>query len=342
LIRPEYAQQRLEFNSGDILLTRGISFFSAALSRIPDPVGQFSHFVLLHKDDKNNVNSIESYAQTGGVSTFSEAEALKNENSRILLLRPRDGKLGKAAADWMMAEISKRKIGYDFEMDIAEPNKMICAEVSYHAYRAASGNTFNLPESNSLVSKKLAGFVKKVGMKADIILSPRDMELDSRFEMIAEFKDYRILRDLRYRDAILSKIYQWMMDEQYELHNDILTGTLEYVAWPSRNTFLFPLMQKISFGKIPDIPPGTPRQFFATMAQLNQASEIIYEQLLLLDQQNIKNTGWHMTTQQLSSAIEKIRKEDLADYINDYNRGQKFHMWLRSKNQFPQPNNNGS
>lgn len=332
LIRPEMANQRLEFQAGDIMLSRGISFFSAALTRIPHPVGHFSHLALVHRDDAGKVNTIESYAQTGGVGIFSEVESLKNENARILLLRPRDRKLGKTAADLMMKEAQTKKIPYDFAMDINDDSKMICAEVSYHAYRRASNGKILIPQFNSKISGGLDNFVRDVGMRTEIILSPRDMEIDSRFEMIAEFKDYRILRDMRYRDTILTKIYEWMEKDKYELHHDAKTMVAEYVVWPLRKTPLFPLMRK--FG-VPEIPPGTPKSFFVSMAQLNEVAEMIYAPLEKMDQDHVRSTGWHMTTQEIDQAVEKIKADDLDKYL--YGRGQTFHMLLHAKNQYPAP-----
>ena len=330
LARPTIANQRLEFQSGDVLLTRGVSFFSAALARIPYAVGQFSHFVMLHRDG-NTVNSIESYAQTGGVGIFSEVEALKNENSRILVLRARNQSLAKGAADYMWTESHRRKIPYDFEMNVRDDSKMTCSEVPYHGFRVASNGSFLLPEDSTAVSDKLGPFMKKVGMNSDGILSPRDMEADSRFELVAEFKDYRVLRDLRYRDAILSKMFDWMANRGYELNHDGATLVAQYLVWPLRKTPLFPMIRKL--GKMPEIPEGTPRKFFITLAQLNTTAELIYDQVIERDKETIKKTGWPMTSNQLASLIEEIRLDDLDRYMRRY--GQTFHMTLHAKDQIP-------
>jgi hypothetical protein len=96
---PELQGKNFEFQSGDILISRGISFFSAALTHIPQPVGEFSHMGLVYKDDQGNVSMMESYPQTNGVTIFAEGAALQHENVRLMILRPKDTDLGKRAAE---------------------------------------------------------------------------------------------------------------------------------------------------------------------------------------------------------------------------------------------------
>jgi hypothetical protein len=340
--RHGYNLNNLQFRSGDIMVTRGVSFFSAALTRIPNVDGQFSHFVMVHVDDKTGkVSTMESYAQTGGVTDFDINYALQNENARILLLRPKDQALAKKAADLMMKKIldlkaKKKQIPYDYAMDVRDPSSMTCAEVAHWSYRWASDDKFNLPENKSAVIRELVPFMKSVGMPNAEILAPRDMELDSRFDVIAEFRDYRILRDMMYRDMILTKMYDWMSKEGYVLNHNLKTLFATNIVWPIRRTPAWPLVRK-ALG-VSDFPKGTPRSFFSTYNKLNEVGDVIYEKLEAADANYKKETGTYLTTQQLGETLEAIRKKDLEAYQNGDRK--TFHNMLRNPKQVVNPQEN--
>lgn len=331
--RPGINLKNFEFRSGDIMVTRGVSFFSAALTRTKDVDGQFSHFVLVHVNDQTGkVSTIESYAQTGGVTDFDINYALQNENSRILVLRPRDPILAKKAADLIMKKVMDLKskgqqIPYDYRMNIKDPSSMTCAEVAHYAYRWASNEKFNIPESKSSIVKSMQDFMSSAGIPDAAVLAPRDMETDSRFEMIAEFKDYRILRDLIYRDVLMTKIYEWMSEKNYRLNHSLKT-LFTPVVWVTRQTPLWPLAQR--FGA-PDFPKGTPLKFFTTLSKLNEVADIIYSELELADLKFQDKTGRWMTTSQLLAVLEEIRENDLKRYLANDNKA--FHNMLKNRQQ---------
>lgn len=332
--------------NGDLMVTRGITFFSAALTRIPNLDGQFSHFVLVNIDEKTGKETtIESYAQTGGVSIFDMKYALQNENARILVLRPHDAEVARNASNLIVEQVEELKkegkqIPYDYDMNIDDPSAMTCAEVAHWAYRWASNDQFDIPENKSTVSPGLKKFTQDAGISEGKILTPKDIEVDSRFDVIAEYKDLRILRDMIYKDVILTKIYDWMIQEKYELNYGLKSLFAAGVVFPLRHTPLWPLMTKLG---MPDFAEGTPFKFFSTFNKLTEIGGVLYKQLEDIDKTFEKRNGWPMTTTQLKAALEDLRKKDLEKYI-DGTQAESMAAWhnmLRNPNQWPKMRSEG-
>ncbi|MCK6599427.1 MAG: hypothetical protein L6Q37_13760, partial [Bdellovibrionaceae bacterium] len=242
----DHSSQQAQFESGDLLVTRGASFFSATLSSITENPGDFSHFVLVHKNSNDQtVETMESYAQSGGVGIFSIDFALKNENARILHLRPRFTQIAKSGAEIMYQKFLKQKNGnekrtkYDFAMNLKNPKSMTCSEIAYWAFYQASQGSIKIPESSSQVSEKLNPILDMAGITKGPMLSPADMEVDSRFELLGEFKDYRLVADSRMRDAILRNIFGWIKTKNYGLHHDLSSFFLTYLIHPISKTPLW-------------------------------------------------------------------------------------------------------
>lgn len=305
----------VDFRSGDLMVTRGVSFFSAALSNIPDHPSQLDHFVLIHRDDAGVLNTIESYAQTGGVSTFPMNYALKNENARIMLLRPKDAAVGARAAQIMIDAVSdgernpNRRIGYDYKMDLENPKKMTCSAVTYWGYRRASGDQFEIPEERSSVSPKLKQIFTQTGIKMGPMLTAGDIELDTRFELVLEFRDLRLVQDGRIRDAVEQMIFKWMKEKKYRLWPTGSTIAIDALIYPLRPTRLWPLVKRVTGS--PDFPPDMPKGFLKTLNQINDVSDILYKRLHDASEKSRRVTGWGLTMQQMYDELEAYRQEDL-------------------------------
>lgn len=337
-----------EFKSGDLMITRGPSFFSATLASVTNNPGQFSHFVLVNVDKDKKVSTIESYAQTGGIAEFSIKEALENENIRIMVLRPRDEKAGIRAADYIKDMLAKEargekpKTGYDYFMNLNDPSKMTCSEVAYYGYLKGSGDQFKIPEDKSIISTKLNPILKPTGILSGPTLAPQDMEVDSRFELLMEFRDYRFVRDTRYRDVIMASVLDWIQNKNYQLQGTFSTTALS-IIYPTRNTPIWGLIKKIPGVK--DFPKGTPKGFLKALSQIGGIGEFLYARVKEKDDAYIKQTGWPMTRQMLAQAIEDIRTSDLAIYKdNDPSKTDTLHQLIRDPRTklAPRPNYGGN
>ena len=93
-INPKLDQ--FKFEPGDVMITRGISFISAAIAQSTKQPSKFSHGVFVHVNKSGVPQTIESYINSG-VKYYSIEDALKNENARIMIFRSKDKKLALAA-----------------------------------------------------------------------------------------------------------------------------------------------------------------------------------------------------------------------------------------------------
>lgn len=320
----------LDLNSGDLLVTRGTSFFSATLSSITENPGDFSHFVLVHKNDVDNkVETMESYAQTGGIARYDIDFALKNENARILWLRPRFKEVAKAGSEYFYQQILAEEKGlkprtkYDYYMDLKTQDRMTCSEIAYWSYLKASNGKIMIPESKSKMPITLAPILDMAKIPKDPMLSPQDMEVDSRFEMLGEFRDYRLVQDSRMRDAILRNVFSWINTKNYVLHHNINSFLLSYLIHPISKTPLWPMvkgMLNIS------IPKEAPKGFVRLLYQINDISEKIYSELELENKKKMQEQGFPLTKMEMDQIIENIRAEDLHKYQD--HKKSKFHNYF--------------
>lgn len=313
-----FSNPPVELESGDLLVTRGTSFFSATLSSITENPGDFSHFVLVHKNEQDQkIETLESYAQTGGIARYDIDFALKNENARILLLRPKFKKIAQAGAEYFYQQIlaeenkTKPRTKYDYFMDLKTQDKMTCSEIAYWSYLKASNGLIQIPESKSALPLTLAPILDLAKIPKEPMLSPQDMEVDSRFELLAEFRDYRLVQDTRMRDAILRNIFSWINTKEYKLHHSTNSFLLSYLIHPISKTPLWPMVKGVLNISI---PKAAPKGFVRLLYQINDMSEKIYTKLAIVNSQKLQGTGFPLTKSEMDLAIENIRLKDLAAY----------------------------
>jgi hypothetical protein len=324
LVRDGISVKPFVFHSGDLMLARGVSFVSAIITQVSDNRSHFSHVVTVHVDDKTQtVNTVESYIGSG-VEKFDLDFALKNENARLLLLRPRDAELGKRAADVAMVAAEQR-LPYDYDMDFRDGQSMSCVEVPVAAFAKASENRITLPTQASQVVLKNPEFLRRLGLRPGKIITPDDLEIDPNFEMILDWKDLRLLRDSRHKDAILSEIVRWLSERHYEFHDNLKSYLAMYVIKPARSTVLWPVIKK--WTKAPTIDREVPRQTLGLMILVDQVGQILLQELRRRDQAFFVQHGRPMTNAQLRQALEDFRTRDAEKFT----RGEtsEFHQLFR-------------
>jgi len=300
---------------GDVILARGVSFLSAMIARLGDVDSQFSHVVFVTENpDTHRIETIESYVGVG-VDLYDRKTALQNENARLLVLRPKDRALAERASEQMRAFVEAHtganKIHYDYALDFNDHTTMSCAEVAQVAFLNASGGSFTLPERPSTLSRGV-NLVKSLGIRPGNTFTPGDLEADSRFDIVAEWRDLRLTRDSRMRDAIFSKVVQWM-DERGDVLHPTLTSKLAHgLIYDLRRTFLWPLVRKAL--KVDDFSKEVPRSMVGTVALLNPFGEGLLHELKRRDQAQVAKTGAPMTYLDLDHALEDLRRQDEPVY----------------------------
>ena len=329
---PEYRNQKgFAFEAGDVVLTRGISFSSATISQSTDDRTHFSHGVFIHKETgKDKLQSIESYLQTG-TRYYSIEDAMKNENVRIAVFRPRDRTLGQKASDMMAKKLNDANqagtgIPYDYAMDLKEYSKMTCAEIIIASYDWASNGTLLIPEQTSNVRITSPYFLKKINVKPGKTFSPVNMEIDSRFEFVMEWRDYSIVRDQRQKDMIAKKVIDWIENEKYLLKGTLTTFGIK-AAWSMRKVpFIWNIISKPL--KLDNIQKDMPAEFLVTVAQLRDVGQILLNVTKKADDAHKKKFGYPMSEKKLQAFLEEFRLKDKARF-EKYGRAS-FHHLLRA------------
>ncbi len=309
--------EKFEFKNGDIMITKGVSFVSSTISEIAHPRSLFSHIVFVHVDkETKEVTTIESYVGKG-VGIYNIDEALKNENARILVLRSKDRELASRAADYMYNKVmslkkNKKFIPYDYNLDFSDNSKLSCEEVAYDSFKQVSEGKVVLPEVMSEVTMNDESFLRRVGIKKGAMMVPTDMETDSRFEIVLDWTDYRLMRDSWRKDAVLGEMFRWIDERDYKIHEN-LTSVAAKAIWSTRYIpGLWGMMAKIS-GLPKDFTKDVPSITIATMASLKTIGGILLPEIKKADEEYFAQNGKWMSTEMLRDALEKFRESNPKD-----------------------------
>lgn len=282
-----------QFEDGDILITKGISPISSTITTFTDHHSPFSHIAFVHVDPaKKQAETIESYIGKG-VSFFSMIDAMKNENARILVLRPKDRALAKRAATYMRervkGEFSKGSyIPYDYQLDFSNNKTLSCEEVAFDSYKTASNGSFTIPEAPSLIKFQSKDLTSRVGMKKGRMMMPADMEVDSRFDIVLDWTDYRIIRDSWRKDVMMNVALHLNESGEYDFPENYKTRLVPYIWGLRKNSFLWPLAAKVS-GIPEDFTPDVPALSIATMGSFKQIQADHLPDLQRFDEDYFRN-----------------------------------------------------
>lgn len=303
--------KKFEFKNGDIMITKGISFVSSTISEIANPRSLFSHIVFIHVNEKTKaVSTIESYVGKG-VEIYPIEVALRNENARVLILRPKDQELAAKAANYMYEKVTslkakKKIIPYDYDLDFSDNKKLSCEEVAYDAFKTMSNGAMIIPEQMSLITLSDKNFLDRIGIKKGPMMVPSDMETDSRFDIILDWTDYRIMRDSWRKDAVLGEMFRWSEDHKYSIHENF-TSIAARVVWSTRYIpGLWNMMAKVA-GMSKDITKDVPSRTIATMASLKGIGGELLPIAIKADEDYFKLTGKWLSSKELRKALESYR-----------------------------------
>lgn len=296
-----------ELRPGDIMIAKGISFTSSTISQLPVQPSQFSHIALFVQHE-GSLHTLESYIGKG-VDAYKLDEALKNENARILILRPKDASLAKTASETMQAIYatsvsSAKKIKYDYKLDMKDHSELTCAEVAVTAFEKASQAKVVIPEFQSTMNFANDDFVKTLGLRNGPIMMPDDMEFDSRFDTVLEWSEYTLLQDSLRKDQIMNFLLK-RINHKEDILNHSYKSKILSVLWKTRDiTWLWPLSAKI-LGLAEDFDAGVPLDTLKISLDVDSTGQQYLKKLYQADTEYFKAHQQWMSEQQLAQQIEK-------------------------------------
>lgn len=323
LVNPNFNfSNHKDLMSGDVILSRGNAYSSAAIARIGDDDSQFSHLTLVYKDEKKKLYTSEAHIEIGNVVAPIKVH-IDQKNARTVVFRMKDSKLaheaGKYMYDFTKAYKKKKKknIPYDFSMVYQDDSEIFCSEVIYHGYKEASKKLYSqdmdLPLYKTKFKPGQIKFLNRIGIKVNKknidtfdTFGPGEIQFDPRFEIVAEWRNPNKLRDSRFKDAILTKIFQWMEEDGYNFRPTFGNSIGHSFAWLMRRSSWISSLASLE-EKFPTNMTVKQMNLFVT---LDKVGEALYAELD--SKEKIAKTP--LSFKELFEVLEDFKKRDYAVY----------------------------
>jgi hypothetical protein len=321
LVNPDFGA-RLALESGDVLISRGDAFVSGAIARLGDTDGNFSHVALVYVAPRTGeIHTVEAHIEIGAVVAPLE-KYLTDGKSRSVVLRQKDPRLAAEAARIMFERVKKasasgRNLPYDFAMLMEGKDRagrpadasLFCSEVASVGYALASGGSFRIPRYRTGLRTTNDAFLKAIGVEAKETFAPSDMETDSRFEIVAEWRNFGKTQRSRMTDAVITQIYGAMDEKGYALRTSTAVAVKLDAAYAARHLPLFSSLLKERF------PTNMPRSTLGMMFALNKTAEAMLGELEKVNAEKASRTGYAMTSAEMQTFLRALIDRDREAYL---------------------------
>ena len=303
----------VDFRAGDVLLVRGRLSNSAAIARIGDVDAQFSHVGIVHGEPASGQWLVEALIEDGSVITPLE-EVLNHGLGRAMLFRHRDPVLARNAASYAADRVRGAQgtpwgwTPYDFSMEMEGEDRFFCSKLVRYGYVGASdGALAHLPTFPTRLSMKNRDFFDRLGVTAVDTFAPADFEVEPVFDVVAEWRDYRVTSALRMQDLVMSKLFDWMEDHGYRFKEGL---GISIMALLGRMTSIAPdaVKQALSVALgLPRIPSNMKVRTITTIGMLHKTAQPILQRLIALEENRIKTSGRPLHPREVQEELERIR-----------------------------------
>lgn len=294
-----------ELQSGDVMLIRGKSYVSAMIARIADEEGNFSHLAIVGEDKTGKKYVVESLIQYGVIVTPLE-KWRQAEDSRVALYRLPDEALAKKAArkiyDHAKGALDRNKgIRYDFAMDDDDYSTLFCSEVIRLAFDKASDGKMMVPKFRSSVAKfKNTDYPRSLGVTKSTLFAPYDIEVDPRFDFVAEYRFLPLLRQVRMQDAVLQSLYGWMIEKDYTFH---------WAPQHSLKAYLAKIVRQVGVAK-DTLPTYMPVDSIKTNVQFEVVASHLEKNIYEKEKEFYAKNGYLPSFQDMLAMNEAYRIQD--------------------------------
>ncbi len=311
----------LSIKSGDILLSRGSAATSGAIARLGNDDTQFSHLAFVYIDQATQeAFTIEAHIELG-VVVAPLSKWLMDGKKRTAIYRFEDQTLAHQAAKIMYvkakaASNAGRNIPYDFSFNMNDASSLFCSEVARHGFELASDNKIKIPLFPAKLTPKNPTFLRQIGITVTESFIPADIEIDPRFTPIGEWRKFNDIKESYMRDAIMTKFYSWMDQDNWVLKPTIknsATGNIAYwlrkaSSGANRLGFKIPFIsQKID----EKVSPDARKNVLSIMLELESRVQAAQDMLEKREKEEIAKTGrtlgWSFP--EISKHLEEIKPQ---------------------------------
>lgn len=306
------ADGSMPFQSGDVILTRGKLHNSAAIARIGDIDSQFSHVAVVYIDAHGMHWAVESLIELGAI-VQPLAEWLQHDLGRAVLFRHRDGLLAQRAATLIHDRVrlanspAGKPILYDFTMSLSpKTHNLYCSKLVRRAFREASDGAVELPTFKTLLDMKNRDFMDRIGVDTIETFAPGDLELEPDFDIVAEWRDYRVTSDLRLKDLVMDKLFEWMEVYGYKFDETIKVRLISIFGRMA--SYLNHHAKKMIEDVIPIVPVNMKRSAIAGIAMLHETAEPIFQTLARLEDERAEKSGLPLHPREVRQTLERHRE----------------------------------
>ena len=303
-----------ELKTGDVLVIRGNANVSAMIARLGDEESIFSHSAIVGEDQNKEKYIVEALIPYGLVHKPLNDWLKETRDARVAVYRFNDAAMSEKAGRMIFDYASQegKDALYDFAMDESDQTRLFCSEVAQYGYSLASNGNITLPKYRTAAYKlrTSTSFFDDMGIKTEgSVLSPADIEVDPRFELVLDFRDLseNRLTNARRKDAVLQSIYHWMTREsEKDRYNFHTTPKYQFLASLAQLGRHFGIGADI-FPK--HIPPNT----LQTLLKYEVVARILLKNLDE-EEKNRAIGSPSLSFQDLMNANDKYRVEDCKKY----------------------------
>lgn len=304
------ANGEIPFATGDVIIMRGRLHNSAAIARIGDIDSQFSHVGMVYIDDKDRHWFVEALIEEGA-HIVPLKEALSHGVGRAAVFRHRDTDLAKRSAQKIYKHVRHSRSGlgkpiqYDFTMRLDRGHNLFCSEVVYRAFKKGSNRKVRLPTYKTRLDMKNRDLLDRIGVKTIETFAPGDIELEPDFDLVAEWRDHRVLSELRVKDFVMDKLLEWMERDNFRFEE---TFTIKLISVFGRiSSYLSNDVKNLIKSVFPKVPSNMSRRAIAAIAMLHSTAEPFSDRLLDLNAHRVRTTGIPMPPGEILAELEAHR-----------------------------------
>jgi hypothetical protein len=163
-----------------------------------------------------------------------------------------------------------------------------------------------LPTFKTRFDMKNRDFIERIGVRTKETFAPADIELEPHFDLVAEWRDYRVTSRLRLQDLLMDKLFAWMDEYGYKFHEDLPIRLIGIFGRLSSR--VSERTRALVADVLPDVPPNMRRRTIQAVAMLHKTAEPLLADLQALEQQSIDRYGRPLHARQVFEHLERVRQ----------------------------------